>query len=242
MATASLLIGVLLGTGSSTRTASEAAGCQNNLRQLSQAWLNHAADNPLLIGNPAGGSANAAKDDVWAVGWLGWDTSSVNTNTSNIQTAGFAPYIGSATGVFRCPSDRFLAPVQRKLGWRYRVRSYSMNGYVRPIELSTFDQRYREFKRQSDFLLPSETFVFTDEHPDSINDPWFGAYPDGSGVADVPASFHGRGAGFSFADGHVELHRWRGSLLVNPVRFSYAYRGGSDEDVVWLGNRLSQRR
>ena len=243
LATASLLIGVLCGSGSATRTAAEAAGCQNNLRQLSQAWLDHAADHPLLIGNPNSGLASAVRDDVWAMGWLGWDTSSVNTNTSNIQTAGFAPYIGSATGVFRCPSDRFVAPVQRHLGWRYRVRSYSMNGYIGPVGHPPFDQRYREFKRQSDFLLPSETFVFTEEHPDSINDPWFGVMPDGSGVGDVPASFHGRGAGFSFADGHVELHRWRGSLLVKPVRFAFNFGyATNDADLLWLGQRSSQRR
>ncbi len=246
MATASLIIGVMCGLGSATRTATEAAGCQNNLKQLSQAWLRHAADNPLLVGNVGGGEAQTAdptRQDAWATGWLDWGTSSVNTNAAKLQTVVFAPYIGFDAAVFRCPSDRFVSSAQRSLGWRTRVRSYSMNGFVRPIGQLPFDSRYRVFTRQSDFLLPSETFIFTDEHPDSINDPWFGVYPDGTGIVDVPASFHNRAAGFNFADGHVKFHRWQKSTVAKPVRFNFGFGNATnDVDLLWLGQRASQRR
>jgi prepilin-type processing-associated H-X9-DG protein len=245
-ASLSLVLVLVLSMGNTTRTATESAACQNNFKQLSQAWLKHSADNPLLVGNPGGGAAmtgNPTREDAWAFGWLTWDGASDNTNTAKLQTVTFAPYIGSDVSVFRCPSDRFVTETQRGRGWRSRVRSYSMNGHIRPVGDGPFASGYRVFTRESDFQFPSHTFVFTDEHPDSINDPWFYAYPDGSRIVDVPASFHNRGAGFSFADGHVELHRWRGPQFVKPVRFSFSFGSGTnDVDLLWLGQRASQRR
>jgi prepilin-type processing-associated H-X9-DG protein len=47
-----------------------------------------------------------------------------------------------------------------------------------------------------------------DEHPDSINDGYFLINPGASQWGDLPASYHNGAAGFSFADGHSEIHRW----------------------------------
>jgi prepilin-type processing-associated H-X9-DG protein len=51
--------------------------------------------------------------------------------------------------------------------------------------------------------------VFSEEHPDSINDGWMNVR-SGNGVywEDLPASFHGQGTQFSFADGHAAFHKW----------------------------------
>jgi prepilin-type processing-associated H-X9-DG protein len=57
-----------------------------------------------------------------------------------------------------------------------------------------------------------DTFVFVDEHPDSINDGAFYAPQSKSQFVDVPATYHNKACGFSFADGHAEIHKWQGVL------------------------------
>lgn len=246
------LAGVLAGTfmvvlllsscGSTARTAAEAAGCANNLRHLSQAWLAHGAENPELLGNPQTGDiVTATRANAWAAGSLGWASESSNTNTLFLQLPGFAPYIGRDVSVFRCPSDRFLSAFQRDRGWRHRVRSYSMNGFVGGGS-NPWRPGYRQFLRPSQIITPAETFVFVDEHADSINDPYFAVTPDGSNVPDLPGSLHSRGGNLSFADGRVERHGWVGTRIVLPVTAAFlpVIPAGRDADSLWLGERASQ--
>jgi prepilin-type processing-associated H-X9-DG protein len=236
----SFLVALLLfNTASTTRTATEAVGCENNSRKLSQAWLSYSAENPTLV-------PNNMDSRSWAWGAQRWSTDPDSTNTANVQTPVFAPYIGSDTSIFRCPSDRFVSPSQRARGWRSRVRSYSMNYYIGLTLFQPFVPGYRVFLKESDLVLPGGTFVFADEHPDSIDDTWFRGDPSAGrdSESNIPASFHNRGAVFSFADGHVELHRWRGTNFIRPVRFTYlsSPRPTNEVDYNWLAQRISQRR
>ena len=48
-----------------------------------------------------------------------------------------------------------------------------------------------------------------DEHPDSINDGYFINNPSGTAWQDIPASYHNGACGFSFADGHSEIKKWK---------------------------------
>jgi prepilin-type processing-associated H-X9-DG protein len=59
---------------------------------------------------------------------------------------------------------------------------------------------------------------FLDENPESINDGFLqvDSAPEG-GWPDIPAAYMGRACGFSFADGHAELHQWQTLALINPV-------------------------
>ena len=74
---------------------------------------------------------------------------------------------------------------------------------------------WKVFTTLSDFSAPgpSDTFVLIDEREDSINDGYFvvdmAGYPAQTiKLVDYPASYHNRAAGFSFADGHAEIHKW----------------------------------
>jgi hypothetical protein len=54
---------------------------------------------------------------------------------------------------------------------------------------------------------PSSTFVILDERETSINDAFFvvnmSGYPNGrTSMPDMPASYHSKAGGLSFADGH----------------------------------------
>jgi prepilin-type processing-associated H-X9-DG protein len=68
-----------------------------------------------------------------------------------------------------------------------------------------------------------------EEDEKSINDGFFVVSMDGSpyeanGKAgsstlnDFPASYHNRAGGFSFADGHSEIHRWTDSRTMPPIK------------------------
>ena len=244
------LLGLLmLATGSTTRTATEAVGCQNNHRRIAQAWLAHADDNDgFVIGHNGGNSGNARFP--WG-NRLGWEVDSQMTNASSVLSYFIKPYIGEDPSIFRCPTDRFVDPKQRAAGWRYRIRSYSINAHV-GVKQADWGGPFPTYRRLQDMSAPSETFVFLEEHPGSINDSAFATDPAGARnppsvrLIDVPASFHSRGAHFGFADGHVELHRWVGTRVPQRVVgggwVSLLVSAPNDPDAVWLGLRAAHLR
>jgi prepilin-type processing-associated H-X9-DG protein len=59
-----------------------------------------------------------------------------------------------------------------------------------------------------------------DEHPDSINDGFFIVEINASQWGDLPGSFHNGACGFSFVDGHAEIHKWKSGTSIYPgVKF-----------------------
>jgi prepilin-type processing-associated H-X9-DG protein len=100
---------------------------------------------------------------------------------------------------------------------------------------------YRGASKAADLLIPgpSRTWVYVDEHPDSINDA--GCFPSANATTftDAPATYHNGASGFSFADGHSEIHKWKGRTMTGRLRnviFNEAidtstYAG--DPDVYW---------
>jgi prepilin-type processing-associated H-X9-DG protein len=88
-----------------------------------------------------------------------------------------------------------------------------------------FDQSYMQYLKQAQFRYPAMTWVTLDEHPDSINDGFFINGPGSTSWGDVPGSLHNGACGFSFADGHAEVHKWRSATSIYPVRFFVATRG-----------------
>jgi prepilin-type processing-associated H-X9-DG protein len=82
----------------------------------------------------------------------------------------------------------------------------------------------KTFFKQTDFPDPSQIYVFLDQHPDSISAGSFMPFSNNNETLhptgpwnSVPASYHNGACGFSFADGHSEIHRWRDGCTVVPV-------------------------
>lgn len=73
------------------------------------------------------------------------------------------------------------------------------------------------FGKSSDFRVASASQIamFVDENYNSINDGALGtvANPLAPGFVDFPAAFHAGSCGFSFCDGHAELHGWKGPMV-----------------------------
>ena len=78
-------------------------------------------------------------------------------------------------------------------------------------------------RKTSDFHTPgpSEVWVFSDEHPDSVDDAlmYTSSYAVTS-FTELPGSQHGGACGLAFADGHSEIHKWRDSKnVIVPVTY-----------------------
>jgi prepilin-type processing-associated H-X9-DG protein len=98
-------------------------------------------------------------------------------------------------------------------------------------------------KKATDIHIPgpSDTYVFLDEHPDSIDDGIFYTpnVPWGQ-LLELPGCQHAGACGVTFADGHSEVHKWRGKFADQPVKYIYTIRYTvpmNDPDMMWLESR-----
>jgi len=255
-----LLASLLAPALARTQPNGQAARCQNNHRQLIAAWLMYCADygekmpynlHGAAAQGGAGYTLNGALVYGWAEGWCDWTTSTDNTNMSWLIGSKplLAPYVAKASSIYKCPADVFLSPVQRHVGWSARVRSVTCNLYLGQGNVSSgpTDAIYRQqVQKLSDLQFPTvgTTWVFMDEHPDSINDPGLFA-PHQTAWIDVPATYHNGATPVSFADGHLEMRKWTGSLtslrarqvLYQDTGNGEITAGPNDPDIEWLAYR-----
>ena len=250
-----ILAAMLLPALSKAKVKAQGTQCMNNLRQMMLGWRMYPDDHEDLLLASLNVSAEQRR-----VRWVGGGLDFSPQNDSNwdvnkdLAQSPLQPYIGKSYSVWRCPADQaminFLGSRTASAGRLPRVRSNSMS--------QVFDfggwlpnPPYRVYSKAGDIVNPAKTFVFVDEHPDSINDGAFAvqmAEPGNTAarIIDFPASYHNGACGFSFADGHSEIHRWQGSKIKAPV----AYTGtmslnvpadDSAKDILWLSSVTTVR-
>ncbi|HTL55468.1 MAG TPA: prepilin-type N-terminal cleavage/methylation domain-containing protein [Candidatus Limnocylindrales bacterium] len=220
--------------------------CMNNTKQLSLCWYMYSDDNNgKLAPNRDGGNVGKAAGDIaWVGGWLDFSGSSDNTNIALLidhERYPYGAYLGNCVknpAAFKCPADQAMVNVGGRR--QPRVRSISMNCFVGDKSRTwTTPSKYSLCTKMVQIKSPANMYVLLDEREDSINDGWFAQNPDTAwNIIDYPASYHGNAAGFSFADGHSEIHRWLdqrtmpqvqpGALL--PLNATLT----KDVDVQWL--------
>jgi len=235
-----ILAAMLLPALSRAKCKAQGISCLSNTKQLALAWQLYAGDNNDLAPYNRPGAADT---NNWVAGNMTWGADSSNTNQSFIRDAALGRYTARSLGIFKCPADKEVSAVGP------RVRSVSMNAFVgntgngQPLAAG-----WAQFLKLGAIRNPSGIFVFLDEHPDSINDGWFVFCTGGNPLiltawSDLPASYHCNAGGFSFADGHSEIKKWRnGSTLrgvkrtsadfpiaVNPVALK--------DDIRWVAER-----
>jgi prepilin-type N-terminal cleavage/methylation domain-containing protein/prepilin-type processing-associated H-X9-DG protein len=234
-----ILAAMLLPALARAKAKAQGIVCLSNTKQLAVAWVMYAGENSdRLCINSDGMNQNS-----WAAGWLTWDTRSDNTNTlflTDERYAKLAPYSGNGSGIYKCPSDSFLSPAQAAAGFRQRARSMSMNAALG--EGVRFTSTY-VVKKMSELVnpAPAMTWVFIDEHPDSLDDATFFVFSGmtaGSEWLNLPASFHGNAGGLSFADGHSEIRKWVSPTTSRNVRYDasalHIAAGGDRRDFDWM--------
>ena len=189
---------------------------------------------------------------TWGAGGSIDDVS--NTNVAWVKNGVLANYTAKALGVYKCPADVYLSSPQRNAGWTARLRSNSMNaligwsgtdGYDDRDGRAWWNQSYRQFLKQADIPTPAMVWVTLDEHPDSINDGFFIVDINAGQWGDIPASYHNGACGFSFADGHAEIHKWKSATSIYPVRFYFTQMGFDAlgrSDFQWYRDRTGYVR
>jgi len=248
-----ILAAMLLPALSKAKTKAEGISCINNEKQLMLAFAMYSTDTGKLVANPGGASAILGPDGLytmWVAGWLDWNfgvPAGANTNMPYLLQTIFGNYTAKTPGVYKCPADKIPCPLGP------RVRSISMNGFIGgTTEKDLYGySTYRLFLKETDFTAPgpAKTWVFVDEHPDSINDGLFAmhmptstSWPTYTTWEDIPASYHNGACGFSFADGHAEIHKWRDANTIAPIvktHPSTATGKTSPNDSAWIIERTS---
>jgi prepilin-type N-terminal cleavage/methylation domain-containing protein/prepilin-type processing-associated H-X9-DG protein len=233
-----ILAALLLPALGRAKVRAQAIMCMSNTKQLTLAWISYASDNnDTLVIN------DNATTPTWCPGWLDWTTQSFNTNTlflSDEQYAMMALYYAKQYKLFKCPADMYASPPQRAAGWSSRVRSISMDAAM-GAGYKAFDY-CKPIKKMGELVRPppAMAWVLVDEHPDSINDSMLYVNttlsPASAEWVDWPASSHDGACGFSFADGHSEIHKWRDRRTIAPVRYTSINNLGVSQsvDFMWL--------
>ncbi len=253
-----ILAALLLPALARSKQQAQGVKCLSNGKQLTLGWIMYAGENREVLPNNIGGAYG---------GWCNGDLSESSGNPDNTNymymmgaagdgnpasTFTIGPYVKSP-GVYQCPAD----PIIAKPYSQPRCRSYSMNfalgsksdteaGYGSTYGIGQGDTDYwPDFFKTSDFRRASLTWVFNDEHPDSINDGiQYTATSSGEDNtwSDLPASFHNLACAFTFADGHSEIHKWLNIKTDRPVTGSWPGDypvTGSTVDIDWVEARLS---
>jgi prepilin-type N-terminal cleavage/methylation domain-containing protein/prepilin-type processing-associated H-X9-DG protein len=228
-----ILAGMLLPALAKAKTKAQGISCMNNTKQLTLAWHLYSPDNDdKLVPNGTGNQRG------WVEGWMMTPQDATNVNLL-MAPIGLLWKYNQSLGIYKCPADKTTARIGKQL--IPRVRSVSMNGNVNGDSWYTalIKGKYFTYRKQSDIVRPSPSgvFVFLDEHPDTIDDGYFLVDVMAKGTwGNLPANYHNGACGFSFADGHSEIKRWRDkdTLSKKPVPGARGVH-----DVPWTQFRTS---
>jgi prepilin-type N-terminal cleavage/methylation domain-containing protein/prepilin-type processing-associated H-X9-DG protein len=236
--------------------------CMSNHRQLCLAWRMYSDDNQdqLLFAsedpyNPP------TTNQAWVTGTLDFDPANqVNWDPSlTIEQSPMWPYCSRNLKIWKCPADTSFVVVNGQQ--KPRVRSMSMNVYLGgwggtygnwDLVMGSVWSAFKIYRKQSELANPgpSHVFVFLDMRQDSINmgnfavdmAGWFNE-PASYGFFDLPGFYHGQACGFSFADGHSEIHPWRDTRTMPPLTpesFMSGFASPNNSDVAWLQERATR--
>ena len=220
-----LLCCTLLPALAKARPNTQAAQCMNNMRQLAAMFKMSADDNADVL--------LSADDGI--------------TGRSYWLNSSLQPYASKSPGILRCPADQST-----------QSRCISMNSaFGNGVWLGPnypIPDPWRLYAKEAEILLPAKTFVFADEHPNSINDGALCNRCTGNGPSDAPglsmiidwpASYHDGAGSFCFADGRAEIHKWVGSKIKTQIGVSLPANvtaGDSWPDMHWLAENTTVKR
>ncbi len=227
-----ILAGMLLPALSKAKSTAHQIACLNGQRQLVLAWMMYKDDhNDRLVENGRG-TPNTRRS-WWVSG--GTHSSGLITDPTMLEgdRAAFSAYVGGQK-IYKCPGDKGKDTLFK----RVRTRSYGLNTFMNDVDQGGFGGRsssHRYFAKGSDIESnqPSERLLFIDLQPESICVPAFWITVQGGGNnGHAPGSYHKGGATVSFADGHVDVHRWKEPDTLKPIRHGFGRTGSEDHQWV----------
>jgi prepilin-type N-terminal cleavage/methylation domain-containing protein len=243
-----ILASLLLPTLARAKAKALAAKCDSNCKQLQLGWQLYANDfGDYMVPNaPQGFPTNES--------WCGgndesWSAIDANTNWAYYQGSIMGPYMGGQIGVYRCPGDTVLSDQGQQ-----RLRSYSMNNCMGNLYCFGTTRGFsgglqHPYIKVSDIVVcpgPSMSFVFCEESMYTLQDGYLQVSftPSPEQFPDLPGCYHKWGCGFSFADGHAEIHKWVTAPMQRVVRYGDREPAGSsvvvgvnNADWIWFIQR-----
>ena len=211
-----VLMAILMPTLKLAKEQGKRAVCLSNLKQLMLAWILYADDNEDMIVNGAAGygppyndSFGHADELAWvlkcyAPDWASGGQLPKNEQKDGIKDGALWPYCSNVK-LYRCPT-----------GYQGEMLTYaimfSMNAIGYP-EVLQVPGAYIENRSEIRNPAPAQRLVFIDEgwvSPDAFavhyggEEQWW----------DDPPVRHADGTSVSFADGHSEYWKWKGSDTV----------------------------
>jgi prepilin-type N-terminal cleavage/methylation domain-containing protein len=259
-----ILASMLLPALAKAKQKADGIKCMNNNKQLMLAIKLYAGDNEdYFPPNPDDGNITPGRN--WCPGSAGpgggqeFNSDIFKNPTNNL----LANYIGGSVEVYKCPSDKRVGKYQgtdpAKKGLKVpAARTVSMSQAVGTDPSSprcrtpvagpwldnnhghTYNLKWRTFGKESDFTDPgpSMTWVLIDEEAKSLNDAGFAVGMVRAEWIDWPGTYHNMACGFSFADGHSEIKKWKvGSTKVGNSVTRLAVPGSVD--YTWIAQRTS---
>lgn len=260
-----ILAAMLLPSLSKAKLKAHGMQCMNNHRQLTLAWRMYSEDNHEVL-------VYASHDpDHPELDRYAWTTSEMDFDPRNranwdveyeMVKGPLWTYTGKNAKIYRCPADNSSIVVDGVA--RPRIRTMSMNLFLGGFggtdgNWGSIVTRYRMFYKMGEISMnptpgPAKTFVFLDMREDCVN--WGNFMTSMEGYAppnpgryeftmDLPGAYHNNACGFSFADGHSEIRKWRDPrtnppLLKNQARPPFDMPSPNNLDVGWLQDHTTR--
>ncbi len=233
--------------------------CMGNHRQLALAWKMYSDDNSDRLPLASDGGPDETKNAAaWVRGLMdfnpgnrsNWDVQ------ENLVKSPLWPYCNRSAAIWRCPADHSSVVVNGEN--KPRVRSMSMNfwfGGFGGVDYGLSGGGWRLYFKMSDLVDPgpAKTWLLLDMREDSIDIGNFATdmrgWPDqpaAAGFYDLPGMYHHRACGFSFADGHSEIKKWRDPrtmpALVQNGEVNDGFASPRNPDIIWLQERSTRKK
>ena len=208
-----VLMAILIPALHRAREQGRRAVCLSNLKQLTMAWIMYADDNDDVLVNGAIGYSD--QDTGWGkhkgeIAWVdalrtGWQN--LEEQEDAIRAGALWPYIKDVK-MYKCPTGR------KEEALTYAIM-FSMNAVN---HTPTQGVRGAHIKRKSEIYNPAPALrlVFIDEGwmtPDA-----FAVEYNSENWWDDPPVRHGDGTTLSFADGHSDHWKWKGTDTIKRAR------------------------
>jgi prepilin-type processing-associated H-X9-DG protein len=243
-----ILAGMLLPALSKAKAKGQGIRCMNNNRQLALAWALYKDDyEDTLVKNTF--DTRAWISNAWILSSDLRTLDPIATNKTVISNGKLWKY-NTSYEIYQCPADPLWPPLASKKV--RRNRSISMQGRMGGdrIPADLFDDLttgmypHSTHVKGSDIRnpAPASAIVFVEESEYIIDDCYFIVDSFSANTwQNYPSSRHIGAAGFSFADGHSEIHRWIGDGTKKFKRtggYETAVSDADKADLRWVQRRM----